>query len=153
MHDHTACMQATGCAGSAPVLSLAHVRWGAMLVMLSCVQEFRTSYPMRPIRPITPLADAAEEVGKHLLQQQRRSASTGKARQKQQHPHSWLYGSMGSSSASPGATDGGSGSDQSVPPAAKRLFQDAVVRMQRAEQTKEVTELAERKARSWSAPR
>jgi hypothetical protein len=117
-----------------------------------CVQELRTSYPMRPIRPITPLADAAEEVSKHL-QQQRRSASTGKASQKQQGPHSWLYGSMGSSSASPGATDGGSPSDQSMPPAAKRLFQDAVVRMQRAEQTKEVTELAERKARSWSAPR
>jgi hypothetical protein len=121
---------------------------GLLLLLLCCAnQELRTSYPMKPIRPITPLANAAEEVEQQLrkqqlLQQQRRSASTSKMRQKQQ-PQGWMYGSVRS----------GGGADQTIPPAAKRLFQDATVRMQRAEQFKEVTEQAERKARSWSAPR
>lgn len=111
---------------------------------------------MRPVRPITPLANAAEEVEQQLrkqqlLQQQRRSASTGKMRQKQQ-PQGWLYSAGGSAVPGFGCSSSG-GADQAVPPAAKRLFQDAVVRMQRAEQTKEMTAEAERKARCWSARR
>jgi hypothetical protein len=106
------------------------------------VQELRTSYPMRSIRPLAPLADAASSAEQQLRkqQQQRRPASTGcvRQRQQQQHPSS-MYGS--------------SGSDQSLPPAIERLFVDAAVRMQRAEKYKEVTCQAERKARSWSAPR
>lgn len=107
------------------------------------VQELRTSYPMRSIRPLTPLADAANSAEQQLRkqqQQQRRPASTGRVRprQQQQHPNS-MYGL--------------SGSDQSLPPAIERLFVDAAVRMQRAEKYKQVTYQAERKARSWSAPR
>ena len=124
-----------------------------------CVQELRSSYPMKSIRPLTPLASAAGDLEQQLrkqqlLQQQRRSASTGRMRQKQQHA-SWLYGSMGSSCMSPrsGGPSSGGGSDQSVPPAVQRLFQDAAVRMQRAEKYKEATAVAERQARSWSAPR
>jgi hypothetical protein len=131
---------------------------GLRLLLLCCAQqELRTSYPMKPIRPITPLAHAAQEVEQQLrkqqlLQQQRRSASTGKMRQKQQ-PQGWMYGSVNSCTSPGFGSSSSGGADQPIPPAAKRLFQDATVRMQRAEQLKEVTEQAERKARSWSAPR
>ncbi len=129
-----------------------------------CVQELRSSYPMKSIRPLTPLATAAGDLEQQLRkqqllqqQQQRRSASTGRMRQKQQQqqPGSWIYGSMGSSCVSPrpGGASSGGGSDQSMPPAVQRLFHDAAVRMQRAEKCKEVTAQAERQARSWSAPR
>lgn len=84
-------------------------------------------------------------------QQQRRPASTGRIRRSGQHA-SWLLASAGASCEIAGGSRGGGG-DQSMPPAVRRLYHDAALRLQRAEQYKEATHEVERKARSWSAPR